>query len=643
MKMWRKALTTGWNSQDSMLASRGSNAIASCSRSIHRQSRKRLSPGSRTISSTSSSPISSNPTIRYSTMNKAASLLAGASAVAFISYELMTRNDEMHLDAPSTSGKNVNLTSPTATLHAGIDQLGVFLWGSNKTKIVAPDVEAPVRKASILPNNTPNSSSQVIKKPRYLAPLSGQAFRDLALHETYAVAVTSKGDLLQWGTGYSEEATVPTPTLKGQNVVQVALTPGKIYARTKSGNVLIVPVSKKAQLDTADGKNPLPTISFLWRILGYSNPGVHFVKMDLANQNLVGGNKIIDISAGRSHLLALSSGGRGLCAAVDSAANELGQLGGPRLLEDISSRASSSSTEKGESSTTISESDIKYDTTLKEIPALRKLTLNQIVAGDRHSLALTSEGRVLGWGNNSLGQLALGNTYAFPTIPAPTEAPFAAGYPKTARVTCKKLYAGGDMSYFLVERQEMNQRNSKGDQISYTDLLAAGNGMYGGMGSGQYFSAGTPIKVKTVSGLSEFDESIQSVRGIGIEDVSVNSTHVAVVLADSAQDPISKITFGNDVFVFGHNADYQLGTGKRSNLAIPQHIPPLPYTLTQEVKALMEQKKSSGGKKEEESLDSGTVTHMPHNRLQLAPRKGKLEEKIVCGYGNTAVYWHTTA
>lgn len=44
------------------------------------------------------------------------------------------------------------------------------------------------------------------------------------------------------------------------------------------------------------------------------------------------------------------------------------------------------------------------------------------------------------------------------------------------------------MSYFLVERQDMNQINSKGDQISYTDLLAAGNGMYGGMGSGQFFS-----------------------------------------------------------------------------------------------------------------------------------------------------------
>lgn len=44
------------------------------------------------------------------------------------------------------------------------------------------------------------------------------------------------------------------------------------------------------------------------------------------------------------------------------------------------------------------------------------------------------------------------------------------------------------MSYFLVERQDMNQRNSKGDEITYSDLLAAGNGMYGGMGSGQFFS-----------------------------------------------------------------------------------------------------------------------------------------------------------
>lgn len=103
------------------------------------------------------------------------------------------------------------------------------------------------------------------------------------------------------------------------------------------------------------------------------------------------------------------------------------------------------------------------------------------------------------------------------------------------------------------------------------------------------------------------------------------------MLNDAFQDPISKVQFGNDVFMFGHNSDYQLGTGKRSNLAIPQHIGPLPYKLTQTVKEFIKEKQSSGGDKEEERLDSGSVSHMPHSRLQLAPKTGKLEEKIVCG------------
>ena len=45
------------------------------------------------------------------------------------------------------------------------------------------------------------SASQLqVRKPRYLNALSGQSFRDLALHERYAVAVTSSGELMQWGS-----------------------------------------------------------------------------------------------------------------------------------------------------------------------------------------------------------------------------------------------------------------------------------------------------------------------------------------------------------------------------------------------------------------------------------------------------------
>lgn len=318
------------------------------------------------------------------------------------------------------------------------------------------------------------TSQLQIRKPRYLNPLSGQSFRDLALHERYACAVTPSGDLLQWGSGYSSDL-APSLSLRGQNIVQVALTPNKIYARSKSGKVYIVPASKADQTDTS--KKPLPTISFFWKIFGYKDPGAHFVEMTIANQERKN-KKVIDISAGRSHLLALGEDGRAMVAACDVDANDCGQLGGGKLLVDaVSSKAD------GEG--IVADSDISYDTTLKDIPALRKLSMRQLVAGDRHSLGLTSEGRVLAWGNNSLGQLGLGGGYAFPTIPAPTEANLGASYPKSARIAVQKLFAGGDQSYFLVSREDIKPSagadyTDSGDKRVYEDLLAAGNGMYGG-------------------------------------------------------------------------------------------------------------------------------------------------------------------
>ena len=158
-------------------------------------------------------------------------------------------------------------------------------------------------------------------------------------------------------------------------------------------------VSKAEQIDTNSGK-ALPTISWVWKLLGYQDPGVHFHTMVSANPDR-SNKKVTHISAGRSHLLAIAEDGRALCAAVDGSANDVGQLGGgQKLLEGISSR---NVTSDGNNRKAIQDNDLEFDITLKEIPALRKLHVQQLVAGDRHSLALTTEGRVLGWGNNSFG------------------------------------------------------------------------------------------------------------------------------------------------------------------------------------------------------------------------------------------------
>ena len=115
---------------------------------------------------------------------------------------------------------------------------------------------------------------------------------------------------------------------------------------------------------------------------------------------------------------------------------------------------------------------------------------------------------------------------------------------------------------------------------------------------------------------------------IPIYDITVGKSHIIAVLDNAITQDDAQ--FGRDVFVWGHNVNYQLGTGKRSNLALPQHLPPLPYPLV-----------TVPATKDE--IKSGTNAHMPHNRLQMTPGKrheGKrIEETVVAGMGTTAVYW----
>lgn len=57
--------------------------------------------------------------------------------------------------------------------------------------------------------------------------------------------------------------------------------------------------------------------------------------------------------------------------------------------------------------------------------------------------------------------------------------------------------AGGDLTFFKVERTD-------GSAMPYIDVLACGNGQYGGLGNAQYSNAqGAPVRAKNVSGLLE--------------------------------------------------------------------------------------------------------------------------------------------
>ena len=141
----------------------------------------------------------------------------------------------------------------------------------------------------------------------------------------------------------------------------------------------------------------------------------------------------MSIASGKHHLLALTSKGRVFAHPVNKHANHYGQLGIrkfeiadptdarrtahleveliPRSLADpfinasraVRVSAPSSSAFTSENLANIDDKDIRFCTSLFEVPVLRGVEVAQIAAGSRTSFLRTPNGRVLAWGANDYG------------------------------------------------------------------------------------------------------------------------------------------------------------------------------------------------------------------------------------------------
>ncbi|KAM0792159.1 hypothetical protein ACM66B_004856 [Microbotryomycetes sp. NB124-2] len=585
----------------------------------------------------------------------------------------------VHADSPRVPGDGAGYESQSQ-LHKG--KIGsitpsTFMWGRNSHNQAAP--HAP--------------ELDMVKKPKLVKSLNGMVLRDLVIAESYAAAVDAQGDVIMWGQGFSEQETEPTMTLRHRNIIKLVATSSKVFALSKKGELFVFPAQ---QTDQKVDEHKRSGDSAWWKFWASKNPGTDVEQVN-TNVPLASGEKLAQIVAGDAHLLALSSAGRTFALPLNLSANSHGQLGVrkaqllslhpsnvssgavqttlappadindpqpipmPKKLDPLLLPPSGKSPEplgqpqkaisapvipidndggadvaalaRDEQTQTALERDIRFCTVLHEIPALKGVKIAELAAGSRHSLARLEDGRVLGWGANGYGQLGLGATLAYPSIPAPTEIPIARNYSKATRATCTAIAAGSNLSYFVVDRTDIPTGNRT------IDLLATGNGQFGGMGNGTWAHSPTPVKVKTISGLTEYNESSGRVEPIPIRDITVGNAHVAIVL-DNAVEQAGGVKFGRDVFIWGHNMYHQLGTGKRSNLATPQHLPPLPYPGLVVDPAVA----ASAQLKQESLTSSGTTSPMPHSRLQLAPAikvaGGKwAEETIVAGDGGSAVYW----
>ncbi|EXJ75661.1 uncharacterized protein A1O5_00168 [Cladophialophora psammophila CBS 110553] len=470
---------------------------------------------------------------------------------------------------------------------------GVYAWGSNTGRVVAP-----------------GSDEAYVKTPRRLSWFDDILLRDLKIDRDFGAAVLENGDLVQWGNAYSEDVRQPTATLTGKNLTSIAISKDRIIGLDKNGTVYSIPVSK------ADQESGHKQSDSSWIPFWNSKSSISYRKLE--PRNLGVGERVIAISGGLEHVLLLTNSGRVFSAASGTEDfPSRGQLGVPGV-------------------TWLTRPEGRYDM-CHELTTLKGFEITKLASGDHHSLVLDKEGRVFAFGDNSSGQLGFDFNPEAAIVDTPSLLPTTRLYQGTnqsSKVT--SIAAGGSNSFFTIDATRIAGQDEDPNSISTlgkvtADTWACGLGIRGTLGNGKWTHIqGTPTRIPSLSGLFEYDEKTQKVVPIRMSQISVGSTHASAVLKNvtyldaSERSSEDDTNWGSDVLWWGGNEFYQLGTGKRNNVPIPMYIRPLDMASEVEM-----------GRKEEHRLH---LTPMHDVRLKGSGRKVRIEQRVVCGRNVTAVY-----
>ncbi len=469
---------------------------------------------------------------------------------------------------------------------------GVYAWGSNSGSVAAP-----------------GSNDPYVKTAQRIAYFDDVLLRDLKLDRQFGAAILENGDLVQWGKDYSAESAQPSITLKGKDLKSIAISRDRVIGLSKSGSVYSIPVSKTDQED-----GPKVSESSWVPFMDFTST-ISYRK--LQPRKLASGEKVVSISGGLEHVLLLTSSGRVYSAASSMEAfPSRGQLGVPGV-------------------TWHTRPEGAFDM-CHEITTLKGFDIQSLAAGDAHSVVLDKEGRVFSFGDNSSGQLGFDCNSESPFLDAPSLLPISrlySGTSQTPRVT--SIAAGGANSFLTIEATRIASPNEDPTAVKSllgritADTWSCGTGLRGTLGNGKWTHIqGMPTKIPTLSGLFEYDEKARTVIPIRMARISVGATHASAVMHNvtyldaSEKGTENDTNWGADVLFWGGNEYYQLGTGKRNNVASPVYIRPL--DMSAEIEA---------GRKEEHRFH---IT--PKHTVRMKGRKVDVEQRVECGRGVTAVY-----
>jgi alpha-tubulin suppressor-like RCC1 family protein len=377
------------------------------------------------------------------------------------------------------------------------------------------------------------------KFPFRMPFFDGMLFNDVQVSGDYLVAVTDSGRVYQFQQGMSE----PQQTHFPSKIQKCQISRDFVYFLTTKGEILYTPkLNKHIEYDSHKSRN-------YFGLLKTNQYG-----------KLALDESILQFSAGESHLLMLSKSGKLYMSNTTSLPENYGQYGlpsySPYSNPDIP-------VNKPFELTMLNNEIVNNKGTKILVP--RKF--HGIGTGKYHNIAVDSGDNVWTWGKNSYGECGVDINYKTDCQPLPKRILTKDDYKRICRNVVPRTSRPED---FSVSRVHACNETSF-IQLKYKEesiLLSFGTGLKGQLGINRYLHVcSQPQIVKTIQGLTEYNEELGEITPINIKAISGSGDHIFVTL--------DNVGSNKDVLVFGDNEFGQFGNGKNIKSSKPIQLPKL--------------------------------------------------------------------
>ncbi|KAF7009254.1 hypothetical protein CFC21_023819 [Triticum aestivum] len=277
-----------------------------------------------------------------------------------------------------------------------------------------------------------HGNSTDVFTPQPVKALQGIKIKQLACGDSHCLAVTMAGEVLSWGRNQNGQL--------GLGTTEDSLLPQTIQAFVGISVKMIAAGAEHTAAVTEDGE------IYGWGWGRYGNLGLgdrndRFVPEKVSS---VEGEKMVLVACGWRHTITVSSSG----SLYTYGWSKYGQLG---------------------------HGDFEDHLVPHKVEALKDSSTSQISGGWRHTMALTSDGKLYGWGWNKFGQVGAGDN-ADHCSPAQVNFPEEQ---KVAQVAC-----GWRHTLAFTEKK---------------NVFAWGRGTSGQLGHGEIVDRNTPVMIDALS------------------------------------------------------------------------------------------------------------------------------------------------